>query len=380
MGFNISHQHVGLNRLGVFLQTARTKGNPTPGPSPFHEEGRRARANEPWRRISDLVGANAETRDPKVRKRCVRKLMAWMKRKCNAASSQRDEAPPAIGIFTAWDGEVGSWRRAACGGRSVESLCVQLGISRGRLTGLTQEAFGLSAGEIMDGFKIAGLKKFLVGQLREAACRLWGVPGSFATFRCHFARRDEGILSREMEEEKMVALRALKGAGGTPAPHMGAPHMHALHSGALHKRSRYFRTRAEEFFGVMAGEEERLRVNELLGMLELHRDENDWRIEAFAMRLGFESAQKFRRACLNVMGRTLEQLERILAHEIVAYYLAAEDRELRTLAMRADELGFRAREIYGDSEEVPREPFLDRWSAHESAKPEWLGKMRGEFG
>jgi len=372
MGLMNSHQDVGLNRMGVFLQTARTKANPSSGSSLFHREGNTTpqKKNEPWRRISDLVGANAETSDPKVRKRCVRKLVAWMKRKCDAASTQRDELPPAIGVFTSWDGEVGSWRRAACGGRSVESLCVQLGISRARLTGLTKESFGLSAGEIVDGFKIAGLKKFLVGQLREAACRLWGVPGSFAVYRCHFARRDEGVLSQEMEEERMVALRALKGAGGTPAPHKQR----------RDKRARYFRTRAEEFFGVMAGEEERLRVNELLGMLELHRDENDWRIEAFAMRLGFESAQKFRRACLNVMGRTLEQLERILAHEIVTYYLAAEDRELRTLAMRDDVLGFRAREIYGDSEDLPREPFLDRWSAHEAGKPEWLEKMREEFG
>ena len=42
---------------------------------------------------------------------------------------------------------------------------------------------------------------------------------------------------------------------------------------------------------------------------------------------------------------------------------------------------YAAREIYcGDSEVVPEEPFLDRWSAAEFAKPEWIEAMRKEFG
>jgi hypothetical protein len=116
-------------------------------------------------------------------------------------------------------------------------------------------------------------------------------------------------------------------------------------------------------------------------MLDRIRDEADFRMEAFATLLGFESVKNFRKACLMVMGRTLEQLERILAREIVAFYLAAEERELRSIALREDEFGVRAREIYcGDSEKIPMEPFCDRWSALEFAKPEWLSAMMAEFG
>ena len=109
--------------------------------------------------------------------------------------------------------------------------------------------------------------------------------------------------------------------------------------------------------------------------------------ETHAVQLGFENAGAFRRACMNVMGRTMEQLERILARDVVEYYLAAEDRELRELARcntgRLDSLPhiYAAREIYcGDAEVKPEAPFLDRWSAAKFAKPEWLKAMRKEFG
>ena len=39
MGFGVSFQNVGINRVGEYLKPCRTKGNPTPGPSPFHGEG-----------------------------------------------------------------------------------------------------------------------------------------------------------------------------------------------------------------------------------------------------------------------------------------------------------------------------------------------------
>ena len=166
-----------------------------------------------------------------------------------------------------------------------------------------------------------------------------------------------------------AALRAL--AGGTDAPHKRR----------LAKRSRYFRSSASEFLGTEAWEEEGIRVSELLGGLDALREENDFRLGAFVTLLGFETVAKFRAACLCVMGRTMEQLERILAGEVVRYYLAAEDRALRGLAMREDEMGIRAREVYcGDAETLPAEPFLDRWSANETAKPEWLAKMREQFG
>jgi hypothetical protein len=160
------------------------------------------------------------------------------------------------------------------------------------------------------------------------------------------------------------------------------------------KRSRYFRTRPSEFYGVLPGDEERIRVSELLGKLDALRDECDWYGENLAIQLGFENLGALKRACLNVMGRTLAQLERILAREIVEYYLAAEDKELRELARRNPdgaespalccvpaEFIFRAREIYcGDAEIKPTPPFLDRWSAAKFAKPEWIESMRKEFG
>lgn len=357
MGFDVSHQHVGLNRVGVFLQTARTKG-----PEAQKAEGGRQKAekqNEPWRRISDLVGANAETRDPKVRKRCVRKLVAWIDRRVSEERLKVERCELKIANLTeTWGDDAFQWRRVVTSGRSVEGICFQLGISRARLTSLTKEVMGISAGELVDGFKIRGVRKFLVGQLREAASRLWGCPGDFAVRRC-----GAGALS-QCEKDGTLGVDCVK-AGGTPAPY---------------KRTRYFRTSAAEFFGREEWEEQSLRVSELLGSLDSLREENDFRVAAFAVRLGFDTAAKFRAACLMVMGRTLEQLERVLAHEIVHYYLAAEDLALRKLAGREDELGVRAREVYWGSEEIPIEPFLDRWSAFEAAKPGWLKKMREEFG
>ena len=255
----------------------------------------------------------------------------------------------------AWGEDVGEWRRVSLGGLSVEGICFRLGISRARLTSLLKETMGVSAGELVDGFKIRGLRKYLIGHLREAASRLWGAPGDFAVRRCETS--PPGPLSGFQRGGE-------RRAGGTPA---------------LHKRSRYFRTSAAEFLGREEWEEQGLRVSELLGALDSLREENDFRLGAFVTLLGFETVGKFRAACLMVMGRTMEQLERVLAHEIVHYYLAAEDLALRKLAGRVDELGMRAREIYWGSDEIPLEPFLDRWSAFE-AKPGWLAMMREEFG
>ena len=365
MGFDVSYQKVGINRVGEYLKPCRTKGNP----SPFHGEGGTTAAaapkvNEPWRRISDLVGANAETRDPKIRKRCVRKLVGWIERRwCEAQVSVERRVPKQATMSGGWDWNVGDWRRVSNSGRSVESICVQLGIAPRKLTALLKETHGISAAELLDGFKIRNLKKYLTAQLRMAADRLWGSPGEFAQRRCMggVSGMDAGMAGRNGVEAPMRL------AGGTPAPHK--------------KRARYFRTRPEEFLRLEHGDEERLRLGELLGMLDRVRDENDFELEAFAAQLGFASARNFKRACLNVMGRTMRQLERILAREIVEYYLAAEDRELRAIGARNDEFGFRARELYcGDGESAVMEPFLDRWSACEAGKPEWLDAMIADFG
>ena len=354
MGFDVSYQKAGLNRCGEYLKTARTKGPELQKAVGGKQKAETEKRNEPWRRISDLVGKNAETRDPSVRRRCVRKLVAWIDRKVSSERLRIENCKfQNANLTESWGENVSEWRRVACGGMSVEGVCFRLGISKGKLDRLLREGVGISAGELLDGFKIRGLRKYLMGQMREAAYRLWGRPGYFAQVRCLFTGGD---------------LAGRRDAGDT------AGKMPAL------RRSRYFRTRAEEFFGREAWEEEEARVSELLGMLDRVREENEFSIEAFAVRLGFESAARFRRGCLNVMGRTLEQLERILAREIVLYYLAAEDLELREICRRDDVLGFRGREVYWGSEEVPAEPFLDRWSANLAGKPEWIEKMREEFG
>ncbi len=354
MGFGVSHQHVGINRCGEFLKTARTKGpsNPTPDPSPFHREGGTAtKPNEPWRRISDLVGKNAESRDPKLRKRCARKLVRWIERKWGEEYSKERAAGRKIEITQAWDWDVGDWARVAWGGLSLEGICFRLGMSERALSLLLRETLKVSGRELLDGFCLRRLRASLIGQLRMAAQRLWDSPGEFAKRRCMRGAEISG---------KSVNLRWFDGSV---------------------KRSKYFRTQPREFLGLEHGEDEALRVRELLGMLDRIREENDFDGDAFAVMLGFESGRRLRRACLNVMGRTLKQIERILAREVVEFYLAAEDRELREICFREDEFGFRAREIYcGDAERVPEAPFGDRWSAWVQCKPEWIERMRLEFG
>jgi len=199
MGFGVSFQKVGINRVGEYLKPCRTK-NPTPDPSPFHGEGRTAassgaqKLNEPWRRISDLVGKNAETRDPKVRKRCVRKLVAWIDRRVTEERLQIENCKFQIANLTeAWGDDVSQWRRVSLGGLSVEGICFRLGISRGRLTSLLKETHGVSAGELLDGFKIRGLRKLLIAHLRDAAARLWGRPGDFAVRRCGMGQTNDPL-------------------------------------------------------------------------------------------------------------------------------------------------------------------------------------------
>src|SRR5439155_3339331 len=110
-----------------------------------------------------------------------------------AAAGWRDPAgmtAPSCEVGSKWGGDVDGWQRARCAGRSVESICVQLGITRGRLNSLTKEYCSMSAGEVVDGHKMRGLKRILMGQLREAARELWGSPGSFALMRCSLLKHN----------------------------------------------------------------------------------------------------------------------------------------------------------------------------------------------
>ena len=124
-------------------------------------------------------------------------------------------------------------------------------------------------------------------------------------------------------------------------------------------------------------EKQARRAEELLRKIR-----EDFELEAWAVELGFATPQRLKRACLNVLGKTLRQLERALAAEVVRFYRAAEAKALRELARRDDASiqTLLARELYSDSGEKPEAPYLDEWSKWEELAPDWLKRMVGEFG
>src|SRR5205814_4653239 len=93
-------------------------------------------------------------------------------------------ATPKCGVRNGWGGDLDGWARTLSAGRSLESICVEFGISRGQLNALTREYSAMSAADVIDGYKLGGLKKILIAQLRQAAFGLWGVAGDFAQRRC----------------------------------------------------------------------------------------------------------------------------------------------------------------------------------------------------
>ena len=263
----------------------------------------------------------------------------------NSELSEEDDqtARKMVGLSAEWEFDADAWARVRATGVSLEALCERLGMSRGRLSRLCREYCNLSAQEVIDGYKLRGLKKILTARLKEAAFALWGKPGYFAAFKT------QGYL--DCEGRRVVCTD-----GDVPAE---------------------FRT---EFCGSsderMWAERAR-RIRELAARIARGFD---W--ESFAARMGYLSARRLKRACLTVFGRRVESIERIFAAEVVDYYLCAEDRALRLLALRepANEAVFRAREMYHGQEEAPRAPFLDRWSAAEQLNVTWVRRMEMEFG
>ncbi|HYG76153.1 MAG TPA: hypothetical protein VEK08_14205, partial [Planctomycetota bacterium] len=83
-----------------------------------------------------------------------------------------------------------------------------------------------------------------------------------------------------------------------------------------------------------------------------------------------------------VFGKTLRQTLTGAAREIVEFYLCAEDKVLRDLARKDEELPgvLRARWLYHKSDEVPEPPFLDRWSCMKKFRTQWLIAMATGFG
>ncbi|HEY3323932.1 MAG TPA: hypothetical protein VGP72_26000 [Planctomycetota bacterium] len=99
------------------------------------------------------------------------------------------------------------------------------------------------------------------------------------------------------------------------------------------------------------------------------------------MVLGFASSAWLSWACLSVLGRSLRPVEEMLATEVVRYYICAEDKKLREIALGADTaLGYAARKLYCGTGEKPEAPFLDNWSLQERFARDWLMRMSSAFG
>jgi hypothetical protein len=135
--------------------------------------------------------------------------------------------------------------------------------------------------------------------------------------------------------------------------------------------------RPEDYAAEERCDERARRIEELVSALRRGSDLEDW-----AARAGFGSGARLKRACLNVLGRSLRAIERGLAAEVVRYYICAEDKVLREVASREAETPnvIRARWIYGKSDDPPSEPFLDEWSKAEALARDWLDRMREAFG
>ena len=230
-----------------------------------------------------------------------------------------------------WVPGVLRWERARQAAVTVGALCARLGISEVRLSRLLNEACGVSAGEFVDGCRLAGLRAELFAEFRLAARVLWGAAGTFA----------QGLANGSVQKE-------------------------AAYAGEVREWWRDSARRAAELFAKVGA---------------IRRGANG--LEGLAARLGFASGARLRRACLNVLGRSLERIERGLARDVVEFYLACEEREFHTLASAAEESRVRWSARYflsGDPEVEPAGAPVDRGSFYWEFKRAWVEVMWGEFG
>jgi len=351
MGFGISQQKAGLNWPGRYREWCRERAvvdawrawvqrKRTGFGSRVSGVGNGQHAK--WRRITGITAAVEGVLTAKERRAGLKRLVERIKALAteHTENTERKQESEEVSLMQPWDIDADGWARAA--GNSIEGLCVELQISRARLTMLTKEYCGLTAQELVDGFKIRRVKLGLVERLREAAESLWGMPGSFAAWKTD-GYRVSGFGFRERQTAK---------------------------------RSRYFRMRPEDYACEGRGEERLRRIEELVECMRRNFDLEDW-----AARVGFASGARLKRACLNVLGRSLRAIERALAEEIVRYYVCAEDKVLRQVACGEESARVaRARWIYHRSEDAPKEPFLDEWSKAEELARDWLDRMRAAFG
>jgi hypothetical protein len=302
-----------------------------------------------------------------------------------------------------WERKPEEWARAKKCGMQVEEICATLQISGTRLSALVRECCGVSATELIDGFKIERVRKGMFEKLRDFARELWGVPG----YMVYEKLGPHGRTARSAGRGE-TADAETRGHGDAenvegdckadPSPRVRFAHVGPLprggegdrsggrdardtnegrgDAGGTVKRAQYFRVRNAEWRTEDEIEERERRTKELL--LKFRRECS---LEVMALELGFANSGRMKRACLNVLGKSWRAIERGLVEEVVRYYLCAEDKLLREIASREDSiLAFCARELYDGSEEKPTEPFLDEWSAHEFGARDWLMRMAAAFG
>ncbi|HEY3318870.1 MAG TPA: hypothetical protein VGP72_00130 [Planctomycetota bacterium] len=367
-----------------------------------------------WRRLTGLTFDYESRVTPKARKKGLKRLVAWLKKKAvgplgcwtvgngraDAETRGHGDAEKEISLTGAWNADIAQWARVKKLGTQLEELCQRLEISSARLSALTKECCGMTALEVIDGFKVERVRLGLIAKLREAARDLWGVPGycvyeklgphgriQKAEFRMQNCGAAEG--ERKVAPSPLTPLPPAR----RPAP-LGEGNRsgerdardtnegrgeNGTQSGRIAlqtKRPQYFRARNAEWRTEDEIEERERRAKALLAKLRAESS-----AEVFALELGFANSARMNRACINVLGKTFRQIERALVDEVVRYYICAEDKLLREIASREDSiLAFCARELYDGTEEKPEAPFLDNWSLQETFARDWLSRMAEAFG
>ncbi|HEY3323781.1 MAG TPA: hypothetical protein VGP72_25240 [Planctomycetota bacterium] len=355
-----------------------------------------------WRRVTGLTFDFEARATAKQRRWGLRQLVKWIKGRASDERRSNADAPSPltplprggegdrkrISLTQKWEREPEEWARAKKCGMQVEEICARLQISSTRLSALVREACGVSASELIDGFKIERVRKGLFERLRDLARELWGVPGYMVYEklgphgRTETESQNSKVKSQKKRNEEAAGTDVLRDGDADreckadPSPCVRFAHVGPLPRGGEGKRPQYFRVRNAEWRTEDEIEERERRTKELLKKMRA-----ECNLEVMALELGFANGSRMKRACLNVLGKSWRAIERELVEEVVRYYLCAEDKLLREIASREDSiLTFCARELYDGTEEKPEAPFLDNWSLQERFARDWLMRMAEAFG
>ncbi len=333
----------------------------------------------PWQQISGITPENELTLPPRERRQALRKLIA------KATDLAREElvegaSCPLVGpegTATA----VGMTRAEETRGQDapstndyadatflwdpMRSVCRQLGISHSKLSSLSKELTGMSAHEIADRIKVAGIKEKLRAPLIEFAANLWGTPG-----HAHFANIDNYI-----EEELKLDLcedfsetSPLRRDNDKRSYDQKVKDRQTLEKLAKKRDGLLINIDHSPYPGRCCQEEIRW---ELFRALKKSRREPDFDRNTWAMSLGFANYARFRRACLLEYNKTPHQLEMEILGELADFYDLAGNLKLRICTQH------RRPESRG---EPAAKPYYDRWAAAREFRFDWLKARVAEFG